>query len=261
MGREAVSIGANCFQFFTRNPRGGSAKPLNMEDIKRYLEYASENGIQNILAHSSYTLNPCAKDEGLRDYACATMDDDLARLENLPGSMYNFHPGSHVGQGSEAGIAFTADMLNRLTKKGYSTTILIETMAGKGSEIGRSFEEIRAIIDGVEDSRNIGVCMDTCHIFDGGYDIVNDLDGVLNEFDRIIGLDRLKAMHLNDSVNGLDTHKDRHAKIGEGHIGLETFGRIINHASLRALPFFLETPNELDGYAREIELLKSIREE
>lgn len=256
MGKEAVSIGANTFQFFTRNPRGGSAKALDLDDIGNYLAYAKENGIGNILAHAPYTLNACAKDEGLRNFAFQTMQDDLRRLEHLPGTMYNFHPGSHVSQGAEKGIALIAEHLNRLFEENFSTIILLETMAGKGSEVGKTFEELRAVIDRVERRERLGVCLDTCHVFDGGYDVAGDLDGVLREFDGIIGLDKLKAIHLNDSLNTLGSHKDRHARIGEGKIGLEAIAEIINDERLRALPFYLETPNELPGYGREIALLK-----
>ncbi len=256
MGKEAVKIGANTFQFFTRNPRGGKAKPLDVADIEAYLAFAEEHGIAKILAHAPYTLNACAKDEGLRQFAYETMCDDLSRLEYLPEGMYNFHPGSHVKQGAEVGIAYIAEMLNRINEKGYSTTILLETMAGKGTEIGRSFEELQAIIEKVEDTSHLGVCLDSCHIFDGGYDIVSSLDEVVNQFDEVIGLKRLKAIHLNDSKNELGSHKDRHEKIGEGNIGLTAFQNIINHPKLRELPFFLETPNELEGYAKEIALLR-----
>ena len=258
MGKEAVRIGANDFQFFTRNPRGGAAKPLDLEDIRAFEEYRKENGIVSVLAHAPYTMNACSKDAGLREFAKNTMLDDIFRLDNIDGALYNFHPGSHVGQGEEVGIQLIADMLNDVLKPEQKTTILLETMAGKGSEVGRSFEEIRAIIDKVDLDEKLGVCLDTCHVFDGGYDIVNNLDGVLDEFDRVIGLERLKAIHLNDSMNFLGCHKDRHAKIGEGGIGLEAITRIINHPKLKNLPFFLETPNDIDGYQREIELLKSL---
>lgn len=258
MGKEAVSIDANTFQFFTRNPRGGKAKPLDLEDIEKYLVYAKEHGITKILAHAPYTLNPCAKEEGLREFAYATMQDDLRRLEHIPGAMYNFHPGSHVSQGAEEGIRLIAEHLNRLFEEDFQTTVLLETMAGKGSEVGRNFEELQAIIERVERKEKLGVCMDTCHVFDGGYDIVNKLDEVLHEFDEIIGLNRLKAVHLNDSMNGCGSHKDRHAKIGEGNIGLEAIEQIINHSSLRKLPFYLETPNEIEGYHKEILLLRSL---
>lgn len=258
MGREAESIGANCFQFFTRNPRGGKAKEWQEKDIHEFLEFAGECGIGRMLAHAPYTLNPCAKETGLREFAYETMLDDLTRLQAFPDCRYNFHPGSHVGQGVEEGTAYIIEMLDRLQPSSFSTTVLLETMAGKGTEIGRSFEELKAILDGVKDNRNIGVCLDTCHVFDAGYDIASGLDGVLEEFDRIIGLDRLKAVHLNDSQNMLASHKDRHAKIGEGQIGLEAFERIINHPKLQGTPFYLETPNELEGYAQEIALLKSL---
>ncbi|MGN1180460.1 MAG: deoxyribonuclease IV [Suilimivivens sp.] len=256
MGKEAVKIGANTFQFFTRNPRGGSAKALDLADIANYLVFAKENGISDILAHAPYTLNACAKDEGLREFAFNTMQDDLRRLEHIPGAMYNFHPGSHVSQGVEKGIELIADHLNRLFEEEFSTIVLLETMAGKGSEIGRSFEELRAIIDKVERKEKLCVCLDTCHVFDGGYDLVNDLDGVLKNFDEVIGLEKLKAVHLNDSMNTLGCHKDRHAKIGEGGIGFKAMESIINDERLRTLPFYLETPNELPGYQKEIALLK-----
>lgn len=261
MGKEAVSIGANTFQFFTRNPRGGSAKPLDVPDMEKYLEFAKANGIDRILAHAPYTLNACAQKDGLREFALETMKDDMKRLAYIPGGLYNFHPGSHVGQGADTGIELIADLLNRLFEEQFSTTVLLETMAGKGSEVGRSFEELRSIIDRVEQNERLGVCLDTCHIYDGGYDIVGHLDEVLKEFDDVIGLTRLRAVHLNDSMNPMGSHKDRHQKIGEGSIGAEAFGRIINHPSLRKLPFFLETPNELDGYAKEIALLKEMYRE
>ena len=258
MGETAVSIGANTFQFFTRNPRGGSAKPLNLKDVERYLEFAETHKIGTVLAHAPYTLNACAQKEDLRDFAYRTMQDDLHRLSYFPEAMYNFHPGSHVGQGEEKGISLIADLLNRILEEDYKTTILLETMAGKGSEIGRSFEELESIIDKVEKKQQLGVCLDTCHVYDGGYDIVGNLDAVLAEFDEIIGLCRLKAVHLNDSMNPMGSHKDRHAKIGEGSIGVNAFAAIINHPYLRKLPFYLETPNELPGYQQEIELLKSL---
>ncbi len=256
MGKEAVKIGANTFQFFTRNPRGGAAKPLDEKDVEAYLEFARENGIGKIVAHAPYTLNGCAADEGIRKFATDTMADDLSRMEHLPGNYYNFHPGSHVKQGVDIGINYIVEMLDKVMKEEQTTTILLETMAGKGSEIGRSFEEIRMIIDKAELGHKLGVCLDTCHIFDGGYDIVNQLDDVMKEFDNVIGLDRLKAVHLNDSMNALGSHKDRHAKIGEGNIGLEALTAVINHPAMRELPFNLETPNDLDGYEREIKLLK-----
>lgn len=261
MGKQAVEIGANVFQFFTRNPRGGKAKEINEEDVKKFLEFAKENGITNFLAHAPYTLNACAADERIRKFARETFADDLKRLEYTPGSMYNFHPGSHVGQGAEKGIVYIADTLNYVMEPQQSTTILLETMSGKGSEIGRNFEEIQSIIEKVEIKDKIGVCLDTCHIFDGGYDIVEHLDDVISEFDKVIGLNRLKAIHLNDSMNTLGSHKDRHARIGEGNIGKEALFGVINHPSLKNLPFYLETPNELPGYAKEIEMLKAVYKE
>ena len=258
MGKEAVRIGANDFQFFTRNPRGGQAKPLDLEDMRAFEEYRKEHGIVSVLAHAPYTMNACAKDEGLRDFAKNTMADDIMRLNHIEGALYNFHPGSHVQQGVEVGIQYIADMLNSVLSKEQTTTVLLETMAGKGSEVGRSFEEIRAIIDKVELKEKLGVCLDTCHVYDGGYDIVNNLDGVLKEFDEIIGLDRLKAIHLNDSKNPFASHKDRHEQIGNGSLGIEAITRIINHPLLREIPFFLETPNDIDGYQKEIEVLKSL---
>ena len=258
MGDEALSIGANTFQFFTRNPRGGKAKDLDDKDMQAFLKLAEENKFAKLLAHAPYTLNACAADESKREFAIQTFEDDLRRLQKVPNNLYNFHPGSHVKQGVDVGIEYIADMINKALKPEHTTTVLLETMAGKGTEIGRSFEELRAIIDRVELKDKIGVCLDTCHVFDAGYDIVNDLDGVLEEFDRVIGIDRLKAIHLNDSVHGFESKKDRHAKIGEGKIGLEAITRIINHPKLRNLPFLLETPNELEGYSKEIELLKSV---
>jgi len=274
MAQTAVSIGANVFQFFTRNPRGGAAKPIDKEDVAAFLKYAAENGIGPILAHAPYTLNAAGAEPRVREFAEEVMIDDLKRLELTPGALYNFHPGSHVGQGTEAGIELIAKHLIRVvsavTKKGsLSTTILLETMAGKGSEVGRTFEELRAIIDAFESqlkqSNNsntqtiLGVCLDTCHVWDGGYDIVNDLDGVLKTFDKVIGLSRLKAVHLNDSMNVFAAHKDRHEKIGKGKIGLEAFARIVNHPKLKDLPFYLETPCDLQGYKEEIALLKGLR--
>lgn len=256
MAKEAVSIGANTFQFFTRNPRGGNAKALDPADTQAFCTFAQEHGFGQILAHAPYTLNGCSADPAIRDFARRTMADDLARLEATPGNLYNFHPGSHVGQGVDAGIGFIADMLNSVLFEGMHTTVLLETMAGKGSEIGSRFEELRAIIDRVELSDRLGVCLDTCHVHDAGYDIVDDLDGVLAEFDRIIGLNRLKALHINDSKNPRSARKDRHEKLGEGHIGLPAILRIVHHPSLGHLPMLLETPNELEGYAREIALLK-----
>ena len=256
MGKDAVKINANTFQFFTRNPRGGNAKAIVPSDVEAYLAFAAEHNITRILAHAPYTLNACSADEHLREFARATMADDLARMEYTPGNCYNFHPGSHVKQGVEIGITYISDMLNAILKPDQTTTVLLETMAGKGSEIGRSFEELREILDRVTLSDHMGVCLDTCHVWDGGYDIVNHLDEVLTKFDRVIGLSRLKAIHLNDSLNPLGAHKDRHARIGEGYIGKEALIRIINHPALRKLPFYLETPNEQDGYAAEIALLR-----
>lgn len=256
MGKDAVKINANTFQFFTRNPRGGNAKAIVPSDVEAYLAYAAEHGISRILAHAPYTLNACSADEGLRDFARRTMADDLERMEYTPGNCYNFHPGSHVKQGVEAGIAYISDMLNQILKPGQSTTVLLETMAGKGSEIGGRFEELREILDRVGLTDQMGVCLDTCHVWDGGYDIAGHLDEVVAEFDRVIGLPRLKAIHLNDSLNPLGARKDRHARIGEGHIGKEALIRVVNHPAFSGLPFYLETPNELDGYAAEIALMR-----
>lgn len=261
MGKEIVALGGNTFQFFTRNPRGGAAKDIDQKDVEAFKKFADENGIEVILAHAPYTLNACSADESIRDFAKRTFADDLARMEYVPGNLYNFHPGSHVKQGVEIGIDYITQMLNEVLKPEQTTKVLLETMAGKGSEIGRSFEELRAIIDRVELNDHLGVCLDTCHVYDAGYDIVNDLDGVLKQFDEIIGIDRLYAIHINDSKNPFESHKDRHEKIGEGSIGTEAFERIINHPMLADKPFFLETPNELDGYAKEIALLKSLRRE
>lgn len=256
MGKEALKINANTFQFFTRNPRGGKAKDILPSDVEHYLAFAKEHGIHHILAHAPYTLNACSADEGLREFAKNTMADDLLRMEYTPGNCYNFHPGSHVKQGVETGISYISQMLNQILTPDQHTTVLLETMSGKGSEIGRNFEELREILDRVTLSDHMGVCLDTCHIWDGGYDIVKHLDEVLTEFDRIIGLNRIKAIHLNDSMNPLGSHKDRHAKIGQGCIGAEALIRVINHPALRHLPFYLETPNELDGYAAEIAFLR-----
>lgn len=261
MGEEALSIGADTFQFFTRNPRGGSVRPLDTDDMAALNRLMAEHHFAPILAHAPYTLNGCSKTEKTRIFAREAMADDLRRLEYLDHCRYNFHPGSHVGQGAETGIDFIADMLNTCMFKGQKTTVLLETMAGKGTEVGRNFEEIAAIIEKVELQDNIGVCLDTCHVFDGGYDIVHHLDDVLTQFDTHIGLSRLKAIHINDSKNELGSHKDRHEKIGEGHIGIEAFTQIINHPALRQLPFYLETPNELPGYAHEISLLRSLYKE
>lgn len=266
MGQTAVSIGANVFQFFTRNPRGGAAKPIDKADVKAFLVYAEEHGIGPILAHAPYTLNAAAAEARIREFAESVFIDDLKRLAFTPGALYNFHPGSHVSQGAEKGIELISEILLKVLPYAGETTILLETMAGKGSEVGRSFEELRAIIDRVEsqiastDAQKpvLGVCLDTCHVWDGGYDIVNDLDGVVDEFDRVIGLNRLKAIHTNDSMNVCGAHKDRHEKIGKGKIGLEAFARIVNHPKLRDLPFYLETPCDLQGYMEEIALLKGL---
>lgn len=256
MGKEAVSIGANTFQFFTRNPRGSKAKPIDETDVAAFLEFCREAGIEKILAHAPYTLNPCSKDAHTREFAKITMEDDLKRMEYTPGNCYNFHPGSHTGQGAEEGIRQIAGMLNEILRPEQTTTVLLETMAGKGTEIGRSFEELAAILEQVELKDHMGVCLDTCHVYDAGYDIVRDLDGVLREFDRTVGLSNLKAIHINDSKNPFASHKDRHEKIGEGSLGLETFVNLIRHPLLAGLPFYLETPNELEGYAGEIAMLK-----
>lgn len=257
MGKTAIEIGANTFQFFTRNPRGSKAKAIDPEDVRKYHEYAAEHGITKILAHAPYTLNPCSKDSRVREFALETMADDLKRMEYVPGNCYNFHPGSHVGQGAKAGIDMIADTLNQILRPEQTTTVLLETMAGKGSEVGRSFEELQEILSRVELQDHMGVCLDTCHVYDAGYDIVQDLDGVLEKFDQCIGLDKLKAIHMNDSKNLFSSHKDRHEKIGEGSIGTECMVRIINHPALQGIPVYLETPNELDGYAAEIALLKA----
>ena len=258
MGKEATKIGADTFAFFTRNPRGGSAKAIEQADVDKLFEHMKEHNFGKLVAHAPYTLNACAEKEYVREFAFNTMLDDLKRMEYVPYNLYNFHPGSHVGQGVEKGIEMISDLLNSIMWKDQTTTVLLETMSGKGSEVGSKFEELREIIDRVELKEKMGVCLDTCHVYDGGYDIVNDLDGVLTQFDKIIGLDRLKAIHINDSKNPFASHKDRHEKIGDGSIGSEAFERIINHPALRGLPFYLETPNELDGYAREIAFLKSL---
>lgn len=256
MGKTALSIDANTFQFFTRNPRGGKAKDIKPEDVQKYLSFTKEHNITSLLAHAPYTLNAASKDEGLREFAKNTLADDLNRMEFTPGNCYNFHPGSHVGQGIETGITYISDMLNSILKPEQTTTVLLETMSGKGSEIGRDFEELKEIMDRVVLKEKVGICLDTCHIWDGGYDIVNELDNVIYKFDSIIGLTNLKAIHLNDSMNPLGSHKDRHAKIGEGMIGLDALVRIINHPAIKHLPFYLETPNELDGYEAEIKILR-----
>lgn len=256
MGKEAVSIGANTFQFFTRNPRGSRAKEIKEKDVEAYLEYAAEHGISTIVAHAPYTLNPCSADEHTREFARLTLADDLRRMEYIPGNVYNFHPGSHVGQGIERGIELISDALNEILTPGQHTTVLLETMAGKGSEVGSRFEELAAIIGRVKHKELMGVCLDTCHVYDAGYDIVNHPDEVLEEFDRVIGLERLKAIHVNDSKNPFASHKDRHEKIGEGSLGFEALYYLVHHPKLCHLPFCLETPNELPGYAREIEMLR-----
>ena len=260
MGVTALSIGADTFQFFTRNPRGSKAKAIDPEDAAALMRLMDEHDFPCILAHAPYTLNPCSKDPHVREFAQMTMADDLVRMEATPGQMYNFHPGSHTGQGMSEGIRQIAELLNSLLKESQTTTVLLETMAGKGTEVGSSFAELAMILDRVELADHMGVCLDTCHIWDGGYDIINDLDGVLDRFDRTIGLHRLKAIHLNDSKNPCGSHKDRHEKIGQGQIGLAAFEAIVRHPALKDLPFFLETPNELPGYAEEIRLLKSLAE-
>lgn len=259
MGKEAVSIGADTFQFFTRNPRGSKAKPLDEKDIRAYLEYAKEHGIGTIVAHAPYTLNACSADERVREFALETMADDLSRMQYIPGNVYNFHPGSHVGQGVGKGIELISGLLNEILTPRLDTTVLLETMSGKGSEVGSRFEELAEIISRVTCSDKMGVCLDTCHVYDAGYDIVNDLDGVLEEFDRIIGLERLRAVHVNDTKNPFCSHKDRHEKIGEGFLGLEALHRVVHHPLLKNLPFCLETPNELPGYAAEIRMLRADR--
>lgn len=256
MGKQAVDIDANTFAFFTRNPRGGSAKAIDMDDVKRFLEISDEKGFGKLVAHAPYTMNACAADENIRRFAREAMADDLKRMEATPGNYYNFHPGSHVKQGADVGIELISKQLNDVLTEEQSTIVLLETMAGKGSEVGRNFGELREIIDRTQLKSKLGVCFDTCHVWDGGYDIVNDLDGVLEEFDRIIGIDMLKAIHLNDSMNPCGAHKDRHAKIGEGHIGTDALINVINHPKLRGLPVILETPNDIDGYAKEIKFLR-----
>lgn len=254
--KEALGLGANTFQFFSRNPRGGKSSPVSPDDAKAMEVFMSENSFAPVLAHASYTMNLCSADEKVRDFANRALKEDLEKLEMIPCNLYNFHPGSHVGQGVEQGISFIADALNNAVTENQKTVVLLETMAGKGTEVGRCFEELREIIDRVNFSDKIGVCLDTCHVFDAGYDIVNDLDGVLAKFDDVIGLERLRAIHLNDSKNPMGSHKDRHEKIGEGYIGLDAIVRIIKHEKLKDLPFFLETPNDNEGYAAEIKLLR-----
>lgn len=260
MGRTALSLGANTFAFFTRNPRGGSAKAIDAADAAALRELMAEHDFGTLVAHAPYTLNPCSAKPEAREFARMCMTDDLVRMEAVPHSYYNFHPGSHVKQGSECGIGLIAGLLNEVLAPEQTTTVLLETMAGKGTEVGRTFEELAAIIERVELADHVGVCLDTCHVWDGGYDIVGNLDGVLEEFDRVVGLSRLRAVHINDSKNPCGAHKDRHEKIGQGFIGVEAFERIVNHPALRELPFILETPNELPGYAEEIALLRSLAE-
>ena len=258
MGKDALRIKANTFQFFTRNPRGSKAKEIDCKDVEEFLKLSEENNFAVIMGHAPYTLNACSEDEKIRNFTLEMMKDDLLRMEYVPHNLYNFHPGSHRGQGKEKGIKQIISLLNNILKPEQSTIVLLETMAGKGSEIGRNFEELKSILDGVTLKEKTGICFDTCHVYDSGYDIVNNLDGVIEEFDNVIGLDRLYAIHLNDSMNQRGSCKDRHSKIGEGTIGLEAIAGIINHPKLRHLPFFLETPNELDGYAREIRLLRGL---
>ena len=261
MGKDAVSIGANTFQFFTRNPRGSKAKEIDPADAAALRELARREGISHILAHAPYTLNACSADPKVREFAFLIMQDDLRRMEYLPGSCNNFHPGSHTGQGEDAGILQIAQLLNGILRAEQTTTVLLETMAGKGTEVGGSFSQLRRILDQVVLTEKMGVCLDTCHVYDAGYDLVNDLDGVLAQFDREIGLSRLRAVHLNDSMNPFCSHKDRHQKIGQGSLGISAIERIINHPALRELPFYLETPNDLPGYAQEILLLKGLYRE
>lgn len=256
MVEEALTINANTFQFFSRNPRGSKAKAVDKKDTEKLIEIAKNNNFAPILAHAPYTLNACSSDEGLREFARNTMASDLEIMEYIPNNLYNFHPGSHVGQGVDIAIDYISDMLNAILKEEYHTTVLLETMSGKGSEVGASFEEIRRIIDKVELNHKLGVCLDTCHVYSAGYNIVEDLDGVLEQFDKIIGLERLKAVHLNDSMMPFNSRKDRHEKIGKGTIGLDAIIKFINHPKLAHLPYYLETPNELNGYAEEIKLLR-----
>ncbi len=259
MGRQALEINADTFQFFTRNPRGGKAKDVDPEDVKRFLEIAEANNFVKIVAHAPYTLNPCSAEQKTRDFAFMAMKDDLFRMEFTPGNYYNFHPGSHVGQGIEKGLEMIADLLNRILKPEQTTTVLLETMAGKGSEVGSRFEELAAIIDKVELKEKMGVCLDTCHVSDAGYDIIGNPEGVLDEFDRVIGLNRLKAIHVNDSLNPMGAHKDRHACVGEGQIGLDAIVKFINNPRLEGLPMILETPQpDLAGYGKEIKMLREM---
>lgn len=256
MGKAALALDANTFAFFTRNPRGGKAKEIDEKDVEKFLNFAKEHEFGKIVAHAPYTMNLCAAKEDVRSFSKEMLLDDLKRMEYTPYNYYNFHPGSHVGQGAEKGIALIAEALNEALKPEQTTTVLLETMAGKGTEVGRTFEELREILDRVELNDKMGVCLDTCHVWDGGYDIVNDLDDVLNEFDRVIGLDRLKAVHFNDSMNDCGSHKDRHAKIGEGKIGAEAMRRVALHPLLEGRPFILETPNDDEGYRREIQMVR-----
>ncbi|MEI3229679.1 MAG: deoxyribonuclease IV [Lachnospiraceae bacterium] len=260
MGKQALKLGANTFAFFTRNPRGGKAKEIDQTDVDKFLQIAEEHAFGRLVAHAPYTMNACAAKEEIRSFAKEMMEDDLKRMEYTPGNYYNFHPGSHVGQGSDAGIAMIADLLNEVLQPEQPTTVLLETMAGKGSEVGCKFEELAAILERVTLKDKMGVCLDTCHVWDAGYDIVNDLDGVLDQFDHVIGLEYLKAIHMNDSMNPLGSHKDRHEKIGKGQIGLEAMRRIINHPKLQGLPIILETPNDDAGWTEEIALLRSQHE-
>lgn len=257
MGKEAVSLGANTFQFFTRNPRGGSAKEISTTDVSSFLKFSKEHTLTTLLAHAPYTINPCSDNPQTREFAELAMSDDLKRMEHIPHNLYNFHPGSHVGQGTKTAIRLISDLLNRVISSDISTTVLLETMSGKGSEVGSTFEELKTIIDHVQLNDKIGVCLDTCHVYSAGYNIVDDLEGVLEKFDKIIGLPRLKAIHLNDSMTPFNSHKDRHEKIGKGTIGKEAIIRLINHPSLKHLPFLLETPNEQEGYAQEISFLRN----
>lgn len=261
MGRQITELGGNTFAFFTRNPRGGKARPVDEADIKAYTDFAQKHAFAKIVAHSPYTLNPCSPDKHTREFAHMVFEDDMKRMELIPGNYYNFHPGSHVGQGEEQGISLICEMLNKYLNEAQTTTVLLETMSGKGSEIGSSFEQLRLIMDNTSFPDKLGVCLDTCHVYDAGYDIVNDLDGVLEQFDKIIGITNLKALHVNDSKNPYQSHKDRHEKIGKGFLGIKTFENLINHPKLKNLPFILETPNDLDGYAAEIALLKRLYKE
>lgn len=258
MGKEIVKLGGNTFQFFTRNPRGGAAKPIDEKDIEAFKTFAKENNINIILAHAPYTLNACSADVDVRNFAKQVFADDLKRMEYIPGNMYNFHPGSHVKQGVDTGIEYIAQMLNEVLDKNQHTKVLLETMAGKGTEIGRSFEELQMIIEKVELNNNLGICLDTCHIYDAQYNIVDNLNGVIDELDKVIGLDRLCAIHLNDSKNPFASHKDRHELIGKGYIGIDTFNNIVSNEKLRNIPMYLETPNDMEGYAKEIAMLKQM---